>query len=173
LASQTFTDRFNKNKKRVYSQQKVFGNEKWMFVTLWEETMMETHERPVTSFILSLIGGLIILIDGILGSIWYLSGNASYGGFWGGMMGGWHGMMGGGFGLSYGYMAGFSLVGLVSGIIVVIGAIMLNVQPADHTSWGIVILIFSIVSFVSMGGFFIGAILGIIGGAFAISWRRR
>ena len=134
--------------------------------------MMETHKRPVTSFILSLIGGLIILIDGILVSIYYLSGGVFYGGFWDGMMGGWHGMMGG-FGLSHGYMAGFSLVGLVCGIIVVIGAVMLNIQPADHTSWGIVILVFSTVSFVGMGGFFIGAILGIIGGAFAISWRPR
>lgn len=134
--------------------------------------MMEMHERPVTSFILSLIGGLIILIDGILGSIYYLSDSTFYGGFWGGMMGGWHGMMGG-LGLSYGYIAGFSLVGLVCGIIVVIGSVMLNIQPADHTSWGIVILAFSIVSFVSMGGFFIGAILGIIGGAFAISWKPR
>jgi hypothetical protein len=34
-----------------------------------------------------------------------------------------------------------------------------------------VILVFSTISFVSMGGFFVGAILGIIGGAFAISWR--
>jgi hypothetical protein len=143
-----------------------------MFFALQERTVMETRERPVTSFILSLIGGLIILIDGILGSVWYLSGGASYGGFWGGMMGGWHGMMGG-FGLSYGYLTGFSVVGLVCGIIVVISAVMLNVQPAEHTSWGIVIVVFSVVSFISMGGFFIGAILGIIGGAFALSWRPR
>lgn len=134
--------------------------------------MMETHERPLTSFILSLIGGLIIIIGGILDSIWYLSSGASYDGFWGGMMGGWHGMMGG-YGLSYGYMSGFSLVGLTCGIIVLIGALMLNVQPTYHTSWGIVILVFSIISFVGMGGFFVGAILGIIGGAFAISWRPR
>jgi hypothetical protein len=172
LASHAFTDRFNKNKKRVYSQQKVFGNKKWMFVTLQAETMVEMHERPVTSFILSLIGGIIILSSEIINTMRYLFGGNSYVGSWGSMMGGWHGMMGG-FGLSYGYMAGFFLVGLVSGIIVVIGAVMLNIQPADHTSWGIVILAFSLVSFVSMGGFFIGAILGIIGGAFAISWRRR
>jgi hypothetical protein len=33
------------------------------------------------------------------------------------------------------------------------------------------IIVFSAVSFVSMGGFFIGAVLGIIGGAFAIIYR--
>ena len=133
---------------------------------------METHAKPVTAFILSLIGGLIILVGGVIGSIWYLFGGTFHGGIWGSMMDGWHGMMGS-FGLPYGYMAGFSLVGLVSGIIVAVGAVMLNIQPADHTSWGIVILIFSIISFLSMGGFFIGATLGIIGGAFAISWRPR
>jgi hypothetical protein len=39
--------------------------------------------------------------------------------------------------------------------------------------WGTVIIIFSAISFVGMGGFFIGALLGIIGGAFAISYRPR
>src|SRR4030042_5798642 len=133
---------------------------------------MEKQARPVTAFILSLIGGSITLIGGVIGSIWYLFGGPFYGGFWGGMMGGWHGMMGG-FGLPYGYMAGFSLVGLVSGIIMIIGAVMLNIRPTDHASWGIIILVFSIISFVGMGGFFIGAILGLIGGAFAINWRPR
>jgi hypothetical protein len=133
---------------------------------------METHAKPVTAFILSLIGGLIILVGGVIGSIWYLFGGTSYGGIWGCMMGSWHGMMGG-FGFPYGYMAGFSLAGLVSGLIVVVGGVMLNVQPAAHTSWGILILVFSIISFIGMGRFFIGAIVGIIGGAFAISWRPR
>ncbi|MEM4545186.1 MAG: DUF6114 domain-containing protein [Nitrososphaerota archaeon] len=32
-------------------------------------------------------------------------------------------------------------------------------------------LIFSIISLVSMGGFIIGAILGIVGGALAIAWK--
>jgi hypothetical protein len=133
---------------------------------------VEPHAKPVTAFLLSLIGGLIILVGSVIGSIWYLFGGTFYGGFWGGMMDGWHGMMGG-FGFPYGYMAGFSLAGLVSGIIIVVSAVMLNIQPAAHTSWGIVILVFSIISFIDMGGFFIGAILGIIGGAFAISWRPR
>jgi hypothetical protein len=136
---------------------------------------METHERPITSFILSLIGGVLIFLGGTLGSVWFIFGSGSLGGF-GHMMSGvmdrWHDMMGG-FGFPYGFMTGFSFVGLVSGIIVIIGAVMLNTRPTEHTSWGTVILIFSVISFLSMGGFFIGAILGIIGGAFAISWRPR
>jgi hypothetical protein len=38
--------------------------------------------------------------------------------------------------------------------------------------WATLIIVFSAVSFVGMGGFFIGAILGIIGGAFALSFKQ-
>ncbi len=81
-------------------------------------------------------------------------------------------MMGGYiFGYGAGWLVGFSLVSLVFGILVVIGAVMLNTRPADHVAWGIVVLIFSTASFIGMGGYFIGAILGIAGGAIALSYR--
>jgi hypothetical protein len=48
---------------------------------------------------------------------------------------------------------------------------MLNARPQEHTAWGIIVLIFSIVSFIGMGGFLIGAILGIAGGALALSLK--
>ncbi|MGD0070474.1 MAG: DUF6114 domain-containing protein [Candidatus Bathyarchaeia archaeon] len=57
-------------------------------------------------------------------------------------------------------------------VIVVIGAVMLRVQPREHMIWATVIIVFSAVSLVGMGGFFIGAILGIIDGAFALSFRQ-
>lgn len=60
---------------------------------------------------------------------------------------------------------------LVCGVLVLIGAIMLNTHPAQHITWGIFVLIFSIASFIGMGGYFIGAILGIAGGAMALSYR--
>jgi hypothetical protein len=88
------------------------------------------------------------------------------------MMGNWHGMMGN-FGLSYGYMSAFSVIGLACGIIVIIGALMINARPLEHSTWGTLILVFSAVSLISMGGWFIGAILGIIGGAFALSWKAK
>jgi len=95
----------------------------------------------------------------------------------GGMMGEfWHMMvinyeMPGGFFSPYGFMGGYSIIGIISGILVIIGAIMLDTHPTDHITWGIVILVFSAISFFGMGGFFIGAILSIVGGALAISWR--
>jgi hypothetical protein len=48
---------------------------------------------------------------------------------------------------------------------------MLNTHSAEHTAWAIVILIFSIVSFLDMGGFIIGALMGVAGGALALAYR--
>lgn len=134
---------------------------------------MSSQGSPVTAFALSLIGGILMLVGGGLSSMWFMSGAPSSGGMmggFGGMMGGYGGMMGG-FGVPFGFMSGLSLLGLVSGVLVIIGALMLNTRPAEHTTWGTIILIFSIISLLGMGGFFIGAILGIVGGALALSWR--
>lgn len=88
----------------------------------------------------------------------------------GGMMEGYNHTMGN-FGFASMFMSGFMLIGLVSGIVVIISAIMLSNNPSQHTTWATLILVFSIISLLGMGGFFIGALLGIIGGAFALSWR--
>lgn len=120
---------------------------------------------------LSLAGGIIILLCGIVTSMWFLFGGSAWGDFgdmWSGMMGGYHGMMGS-FGFPLGVMGGLSLVGLVSGIIVTISAVMLNMRPQEQRSWGWIIIIFSATSFLNMAGFALGAILGLVGGAFAVS----
>ena len=89
----------------------------------------------------------------------------------GGMMGD-HGFFGGYAG-SYTLFGVLSAVSLISGIIVLAGAVMLRARPQEHIAWGVVILVFSIVSFAGMGGYFIGALLGIAGGALALSYRPR
>jgi hypothetical protein len=48
---------------------------------------------------------------------------------------------------------------------------MLHIKPAKKKVWGILILVFSIPSVITGGGFIIGFILGIIGGALAISGK--
>ena len=145
------------------------------------------NERPQIAFILSLIGGILILLGGGVSSIWFMFGGFSMGGMmggFGGMMGGFQGMMGGfqgmmgGFqgmmgslGIPFGFMSGFFLIGLVSGVIITIGSVMLNARPSEHNAWGMIILVFSIISLLGMGGFLVGAILGIVGGALALSWK--
>ena len=136
---------------------------------------MGTNQGPTTSYILSLVGGVIVLLYSLMSLVMF----ALYGPYWGGIGGWMGGMMGsyhnfmGIYGGSTEFMAVISLVGLVSGVIMVVGAAMLRARPQEHAMWGAVIIVFSAVSFVGMGGFFIGALLGIIGGAFAISYRPR
>jgi hypothetical protein len=121
-----------------------------------------------TAFILSLIGGLIISIGSAVETLLLSFGsyNGTYYGMGPGMMRGY-----GFYGNGSGWMTGFSLIALVFGIIVLIGAIMLNAQPAQRITWSIIILVFSFASFIGMGGYFIGAALGIAGGAIALSYK--
>jgi uncharacterized membrane protein len=65
-------------------------------------------------------------------------------------------------------------VGVVSGILVLIGALMMYYKRSEQAkTLGIVVLIFSTVTLIGGGGgFLIGTILGIIGGALAISRAR-
>ena len=121
------------------------------------------------AFILSIIAGLLILCGGIVSTVWFIYGGAVWGDIgdmWSGFMGGYHGMMGS-FGTPLSYMGGLSLVGLVSGAIILISAWMLNMRPQEQNMWAILIMVFSVISFLNMGGFMIGGILGLIGGAFA------
>ena len=128
---------------------------------------MSSQSMRTTAFILSLIGGIVIVAGSAIAA--FLSAFGSpYGTYYGmgpGMMSGF------GFGYASGWMIGFSVAALVCGILVMIGAIMLNARPTEHIAWGIIVLIFSISSFIGMGGYFIGAVLGIAGGAIAISYR--
>lgn len=131
---------------------------------------MSRHEWPEVAFYLSLFGGALIILGGVIMAFWATIYNSMP-----------HIMMMpylcpmcwmmGGFGFSLPLIAELSIVSAASGILVLVGAIMLQLRPMEHTSWGIMILIFSMVSLAGMGGFIVGALLGIIGGAFALSWR--
>jgi ABC-type branched-subunit amino acid transport system ATPase component len=66
-------------------------------------------------------------------------------------------------------MGGF---GLVCGAIVLVSATMLLAKVGTRRTWGILILVFSVLSFVGLGGFVLGAILGIVGGVLALRWNQ-
>jgi hypothetical protein len=142
---------------------------------------MKTAEKPSIAFILSLIGGIFIVLGG--GSMMMLAswrssyGYRDYGGYGYGMMGGygygWGGMMAPGFGMMGGLGYGVSFIGLIFGAIVIVSAVMLNSKPEQHSTWGTLILIFSVLSIFGgvMGGFGIGLILGVIGGILVVTWK--
>ncbi|MBI3023655.1 MAG: hypothetical protein HYY68_08040 [Thaumarchaeota archaeon] len=132
---------------------------------------MRSSEKPVAAFALSLVAGVLMLASGVTTMTWALSGMPAWGGPMGGMMGGYGGMMGGMGFSGMGAFGGMSTFGLIAGVLVLVGALMLHTQPSQASTWGIIVLIFSILSLFGMGGFFIGAILGIIGGALALSWK--
>jgi hypothetical protein len=133
---------------------------------------MSYEERPTIAVILSIIGGALMLLGGSIAFVMlaYHDGNFGMMDGLGGMMGGYRDMMGG-FGFPYGIMSGLMLVSLVSGVLVIVGAVMINIHPSQSYTWGIIVLVFSIISFVGMGGFLIGAVLGVVGGVLALTWR--
>lgn len=131
--------------------------------------------RPIAGFVVSLIAGVLILAGGVT-MLGYSSG--AYGGMMGGyssMMGGYSGgMMNGYYGMMQafsGWFYGFAIFGIAAGILVLLGAVMMYDRPRQVTVWGSLIIAFSTVSFFGTGGFFVGAVLGIVGGVLALTWR--
>jgi hypothetical protein len=120
------------------------------------------HEVPTTAFALSLAAGVLFL----LGASMPLVFRSSFGDM-GGMMGDYDGA-----GMMDAEFIVTRIVGLAFAGVVLYAAIMLNSRPAQHVTWGTLILVFAVLSvFTSWAGFGIGLILGVIGGALAIAWR--
>lgn len=134
---------------------------------------MNYGKQFLAETILALIGGAVILIVGIAT---FAVAPLSSGGW--GMMGNW-GMMGSGWnmmsglGMTWINMGIYGIVGIVSGLLVIIAAFMLGNRPAEHVTWGAMILAFSIISFVDSGGIIVGAAFGIVAGALALSRRHQ
>lgn len=126
-----------------------------------------------SSSILSIIGGALIIIGGLI----FLS-MLGMSGHYGMMSGsGTGGMMGGRFGMMMpfqpfiGTSIAISAISIGIGVILIIGGYFIYKKPESASRWGIAILVASIVSLFGMGGFLIGAILGIIGGILALTRR--
>jgi len=132
-------------------------------------TQNETTAYPKTASIIALIGGIIITLGGVLfiavsafvlpnidlSKVQIPQGltEASLRSLISGVVG---------------VMGAF---GLVTGVVVLVSAIMLMTHVGNRRTWGILILIFSVLSFVGLGGFIAGAILGIVGGVMTLRWK--
>lgn len=144
----------------------------------------EEKRKMSLPFALSLAAGILIILSSTM-VLWIMPMMFGNWGFMGGMMmddgrmmmddGR---MMGGdnnvGFNNFMPFMVGIMSVGIISGILVLIGALMMYYKRSEQAkTWGIIVLIFSIIAlFGGGGGFLIGTILGIIGGVLAISRAR-
>ena len=74
-------------------------------------------------------------------------------------------------GLVSGFVGLMGIFGLVTGAIVLISSVMLLTNTGQMRTWSVLILVFSILSFIGMGGFVVGAVLGIVGGALVLKWK--
>ncbi len=74
-------------------------------------------------------------------------------------------------GLVSGFVGLMGVFGLVTGAVVLVSSVMLLTNSGQPRTWSVLILVFSILSFVGMGGFVVGAVLGIVGGALVLRWK--
>ena len=132
---------------------------------------MSVEDKPVAAFILSLLGGIFILLGAFVMSMFaFGTGNMM------GMMGMMSGTMAGSSGLMammmMGYSFAFAIVGLASGALVILGSVMLYNRPSESRIWSAVIFAFSLLSILgSMGGFMVGLVMGVLGGTFGLVWK--
>jgi hypothetical protein len=111
-------------------------------------------EKATAGFILSLIAGLLVLVHGIL---WILRGEMNI--------------------LGIDEIRRRILVGLIRqhvGVVAIVFAVLILVGavlvylPGKETIGGVLVLVFSVLSILTGGGFLVGFILGIVGGVLAL-----
>jgi MFS family permease len=130
---------------------------------------MSQNEKPTAAFALSLIAGIFILVNGVLMGF--------VGSFLAEFVPGfipaaeYTPEAAAGLAIASTVLYAFMAVGIIFGVLVLLGAIMVYRNPSQKTAWGVIILVFSILSIVIGGGFLIGFILGIIGGALTLAWK--
>ncbi|MCI4348032.1 MAG: DUF6114 domain-containing protein [Thermoplasmata archaeon] len=107
-------------------------------------------ERPIVGFALSLLGGILVLGDGMVpmavGSAVSVGPLAPAGAI----------------------VSALGALGFLLGVVICLLAVALYRNPESHQGYGIAILILSLVSIISGGGFILGLILGSAGGIFGI-----
>jgi Family of unknown function (DUF6114) len=116
--------------------------------------------KPTTAFVLSLVGGIFVLLGGLVGIFL----GAIFGGIFSIIpsLGRTVGMLG----LAIG---GF---GAFCGIMMIAGGFLMYMMPQRHAMWGAIVTVFSILSWVgAFGGFVIGFLLGLVGGILGIAWK--
>jgi hypothetical protein len=113
---------------------------------------MVRDSRIALSFVFGLVGGLLVVTVILVYLPFVFS---PYGGYYGYSGPFFYGLVG-------------IVMGLVSGVLVIVGATMSFVRPAQGVTWGIVMVVFGALSLFGFGGFGIGMALSVTGGALAI-----
>lgn len=109
----------------------------------------EPMPRPIGAAIVTILGGLFILLGGAVIAA---------------------------FGWALGVLSGFSSslfqIGLVVGLLTLVVGILMAGVPQAHALWGILAILFALVAVpFALAGLVIGSLLAFIGGLLAIAWR--
>jgi len=122
----------------------------------------QVQNKPTAAYVLSLLGGII----GLLASLAFLAFGimaymalSDYSYYYGYYYGADLGM----FGWGWMTLLGFGIWMLITSILVIVFARKLNANPMEHTKWGALILVFSIIG--------VGGLLAFIGGILALVYK--
>ncbi len=115
---------------------------------------MAVANKPTAAMVLSIIGGIFYLLIGII----LVGLGAVLGSFIGGL------------GIGVAAIGG---IGLVSGIIIIVGAAIMNTSDKSKVRMGsILVLVFTLIGAVfTFGGVVIGFILALIGSVLGLTWN--
>jgi hypothetical protein len=119
----------------------------------------QVQNKPTAAYILSLLGGIIGLLGSLafigFGALAYMAYNAAFSDF------GSYGFYDSMFGWGWTTLIGFGAWVLITSILVLVFAGKLKANPMEHSKWGALILVFSIIGIASILGF-IGGILALV-----------
>jgi hypothetical protein len=131
--------------------------------------------RASPSAVLAIIGGALMVTGGILVpsmlGIWIQGGLPGWMGAGSIMRCQGCGPMMSGSSFMWTAVGVVSAISIGSGVVSIIGGYSIYKKPESSSKWGVAILIASIVGLIGMSGFFIGPILGIIGGILALTMK--
>lgn len=108
----------------------------------------EVVPRPIGAGVLTIVGAFFILLGGVgfavIGAIFAV----------------------------FGVSSAFFFLGLLVGALTLIMGVLMIAVPSGHTVWGVLAIVFALVSIVvALGGFIIGFILTLVGGILAVTWK--
>lgn len=110
-------------------------------------------EKPIAAFVLSLIGGIFILLWGLV-----IAGIGAQ-------------VQSVSFGVVGGAVLAIGAIESLMGLLILVFGVLLYVSPEHHTVYGVLVLVCSLVSLIGLGGLIIGFILALIGGILGIAHR--
>ena len=132
---------------------------------------MSAQDR-VPAYALSLLAGILTFIGGLAkastsGIIKYTASGATFNNFIG------NSVRSSNFGLAVASARISAVLLVLSGVLVLVSAVVMSFRSHQYPAWGTIIVVFSVVGLFAGGNFItgIGSVLGIIGGLLAITYR--